>query len=296
MGYTTPGKFSLGVDTSAASLKKDVKKNLAKKGGLGVDTSIKHDTSKSASAVKKAINAPTTKQTPGGNVPMGSAEDIAELKALNPTSKAGGPSWPRGDDSDLSNTGPLMPPNTSGSEGKRLITKAENDKVLNDVGSRVSSGDLGNWATDRFATNTRQNNDMQNTKNSMDGSKQKSVSRGAYIPSKHGLASSITRSETSGNVNTPGGGTGFIPKGKGSSVTSYEIPMENQTSSKIDFDSTTDAGIEDRYGKAASENLTGKAKRQANRKTRQTDRQEKRGKKSDSRYDKKHGTNLSGLR
>ena len=147
MGYTTPGKFSLGVDTSAASLKKDVKKNLAKKGGLGVDTSIKHDTSKSASAVKKAINAPATKSSSDGF-----AEFEAEVNALNPTSKVhtanGGKqikTMPWGAQDDRNDptsgpTGPLMPPNTSGSE----------------------AFDKGNWATDRFAgTNARQNTDMK---------------------------------------------------------------------------------------------------------------------------------------
>ena len=178
---------------------------MGSKFGLGVDTSIDHDTSKSADAIKKAIASKGSHE--GSRAMVGDwAVDVDKLKT---------------------------DPNYPGKSSSSVPELAAPETQMGNLGAKFDARD------------TRQNNDMQNTKNSMDSSAQKNVSRGAYIPSKHGLASSITRSETSGNVNTPGGGTGFIPKGKGSSVTSYEIPMENQTSSKIDFDSTTDAGIED---------------------------------------------------
>ena len=85
------------------------------------------------------------------------------------------------------------------------------------------------------------------------------------------------------------------------------------TKDDIDFDSSTDEGIEDRF---SDPNFTGgRTKRQtakaiksiARDKARQTrknqtpaerktDRINKKAIKSDTRYDKKHGTNLSGLR
>jgi len=84
------------------------------------------------------------------------------------------------------------------------------------------------------------------------------------------------------------------------------------TQDDIHFDSTTDEGIENRFSdpnfKGRTEKQTARAiksiARDKARKTRKsktaaerkTDRINKRAIKSDARYDKKHGTNLSGLR
>ncbi len=242
-GMKGMGKFSLGVDTSAESLKSDVKKNLAKKGGLGVDTSIDHDTSKAATAVKKAIDAPTTKLTPGGNVPMGSAEDIAELNALNPTSV------------------PELAPSGSQMDHHRV--------------------------------------DMENKVNDWKDSKLKNISRGRYTGDQTATTSGgslkiggnvtpVTTTETYGNITKPKGsidksgnkisstGTGFIPKGKGSTVTSYAVDMKDEAPEGYG-ERTIEAG--DYQGYVAPEK-TGKQKRQANRKERKEARYQKQSKKS----------------
>lgn len=203
MGYTTPGtnKLSLGVDTSAESLKKDVKKNLAKKSGLGVDMTIDTDTSKSAAAVKKAINAPT---------------------------------------------------------------------------------------------DTRENQAIQDTKNAMDASKLKNISRGSYVESstpgtistttsegsikKGETLNPVTKTETWGLTTGPGGGSGFIPEGKGSYSESYSYTPEEAPGRY--GKRTIEAG--DYQGYVAPEK-TGKQKRQAKRKTKQTARLKKQGERTDAK-------------
>ena len=160
MGYTTPGtsKLSLGVDTSAESLKSDVKKKIAKDSGkigkLGVDMTFDHD----------------------------------KIKA-----------------------------------------------------DAKSSG-----------TDTRQNESMANTIANAGASKQKNVSRGHYTGDQTATTSGgslkiggnvtpVTTTETYGNITKPKGsidksgnkisstGTGFIPQGKGSTVTSYKTDMPEES-------------------------------------------------------------------
>ena len=227
-------------------------KGMGSKFGLGVDTSIDHDTSKSAAAVKKAIDAPTTKLTKGGNVPMGSDEDIAEVKKINPTT------------STTSNTAipELAAPETQ----------------------------MGNLGAKFDARDTRQNKDMQNIKNSMDSSAQKNVSRGHYMGDMssttnvgqlktQGEWNPITKTETYGNITKPGGGTAYIPKGKGSSATIYEVAMEDEAPEGYG-EKTIEAG--DYQGYVAPEK-TGKQKRQAKRKTKQTARLKKQGERTDAK-------------
>jgi len=235
-GMKGMGKFSLGVDTSAESLKSDVKKNLAKKGGLGVDTSIDHDTSKAATAVKKAIDAPTTKLTPGGNVPMGGPEDIAEVKKLNPTSV------------------PELAAPTSQMDHHRT----EMEKKVNDwKDSKLKNISRGHYMGDMSSTTNVGQLKTQ----------------GEWNP--------ITKTETYGNITKPGGGTAFIPKGKGSTVTTYEVGMKDEAPEgygEVKLEPGDYRYDELVLGKTPK--LSGKQKRQANRKERKEARYQKQSKKS----------------
>jgi hypothetical protein len=255
MGYTRPGtsKFSLGVDTSAESLKSDVKKKIAKDSGktgkLGVDMTFDHDKIK-ADATKSSSSSSLT---PGGNVPMGSAEDIAEVKKLNPSLK------------DVFGNSQTSVPELAAS------------------GSQMDHHRI----------------DMENKVNDWKDSKLKNISRGHYMGDMSsttnvgqlktgGEWNPVTKTETYGNITKPKGsidkygnkisstGTGFIPKGKGSTVTSYQVAMEDEAPEGYG-ERTIEAG--DYQGYVAPEK-TGKQKRQANRKERKEARYQKQSKKS----------------
>jgi len=114
-------------------------------------------------------------------------------------------------------------------------------KSTTSLSSAISSG--GGYT--KIGTDTRENASMANTINNTGASKQKNVSRGAYTGDQTattsggslkigGKVTPVTTTETYGNVTKPGGGTGFIPQGKGSTATSYAADTPDE---KPEFES-----------------------------------------------------------
>lgn len=140
-----------------------------------------------------------------------------------------------------------------------------------------------------IGSDTRQNADILKTTTNLAESKLKNISRGTYTSStsegsikKGGTLNPVTKTETFGNVTKPGGGTGFIPKGKGSSSERYSYTPEPEGEM---LNPTTMAPMKldpgDYQGYVAPEK-TNKQKRQIKRKTRQTARLKKQGDKTDA--------------
>ncbi len=259
-------------------------KGMNSKFSLGVDTSIDHDTSKSAAAVKKAINTPVTRgnlmppNTSGDEADKGSwALDRFSETDLNKWHESNIPNWDGGKNVSKTEV-PELAPSTNqmqelGSQfDSRSDLKANQTTVDNTNNSAMKVSGTGNT----FKAYIREGGGSYSP---LDSSFKPKPGDRPIFSSEGGTGDPYTKDDVISSpkytgVNKPH--TSNAPKVGDTIPANAHGSHPQLEQGYIDTDDSTDEGIKNRFGRAAAKWKENKPKRKENRKKRREDYAKKR--------------------